>query len=219
MYFSKADIENEDRIKRLNMINSISGIKPGNLIGTISNGGVTNLAIFSSIVHLGSQPGYFGFIVRPDSEVRRHTYENIQENGCFTVNHIHTNFIERAHYTSAKFEAEISEFDVCGLTEEYQYGFKAPFVKESTLKMAMKHVESVPIKSTNTVMVIGEIQHLIIPDHAMDAKGYIDLSLINDVGISGLNCYYSLKKIKELPYARTNEVPDFKKKNDMIKKS
>jgi len=210
MHLSKLDLKNTDRIKRLNIVNSVSGIKPGNLIGTKSNDGASNLAIFSSIVHIQSNPGYLGFIVRPDAEVRRHTYENILENGCFTVNHIHTHFIKNAHYTSAKFEAKISEFDACGLTEEYQFEFKAPFVKESTLKMAMKHVDSVPITSTNTVMVVGEIQHLIIPDHSIDERGIIDLSLVNDIGISGLNCYYELKKIDEFPYARPNELPDFK---------
>ncbi len=211
MHFSKADIIDLSRVKRLNMINSVSGIKPGNLIGTQSNDGNTNLAIFSSIVHLGSNPGYLGFVMRPDEEVRRHTFENIKANKCFTVNHIHPDFVERAHYTSAKFEAEISEFDICKLTEEYLYDFPAPFVKESVLKMALRHVESIPIKSTNTTMIVGEIQHLIVPDHSMNEKGYIDLSQTNAIGISGLNCYYTVEKIHEFPYARVNEIPDFEK--------
>ena len=56
MYFSKKDIINASRIHRLNLINSITGIKPANLIGTISKDGHTNLAIFSSVIHLGSNP-------------------------------------------------------------------------------------------------------------------------------------------------------------------
>lgn len=210
MYLSKADIENTERIKRLNIINAVSGIKPGNLIGTKSNSGYSNLAIFSSIVHLGSNPALLGFISRPDAEVRRHTYENIMENGCYTVNHIHQSFIEQAHYTSAKFEAETSEFSACDFTEEYLYDFKAPFVKESVFKMALKYVEHIEIKSSKTVMVVGEIQHLIFPDEAMNEKGHIDLALVNDIGISGLNTYYSLNKLNEFPYARVNELPKFK---------
>jgi len=217
MYLSKSDIENTSRIERLNMINSVSGIKPGNLIGTKSNEGISNLAIFSSIVHLGSNPGFLGFVMRPNLEVRRHTYENILENGCFTVNHIHTNFIDKAHYTSAKFEAEVSEFDACGLTEEYQFDFIAPFVQESTLKIGLNHIESIPIRSTKTVMIVGEIQHLVIPNNSINDKGYIDLSLVNNVGISGLNCYYELKKITEFPYARPNELPIFNTSSDIDK--
>lgn len=207
MYLSKSDIEQTDRVKRLNIINSVSGIKPGNLIGTKSNDGLPNLAIFSSVVHLGSNPGYLAFIVRPAGEIRRHTYENILENECFTINHIHSSFIEKAHYTSAKFEAKDSEFDKCNLTEEYLADFSAPFVKESSLKLGLKLVETIPIKTTNTVMVIGEIQHLIIPDAAIDDRGYINLEQMDGIGISGLNCYYSLKKINEFPYARRLDVP------------
>ena len=77
MYLSKQDIANTSRIRRLNIVNSLSGIKPANLVGTISNNNETNLAIFSSVVHLGSDPALLGFVLRPEQEVRRHTYENI----------------------------------------------------------------------------------------------------------------------------------------------
>lgn len=202
MYLSKTDIENTPRVKRLNIINSISGIKPGNLIGTKSNDGFTNLAIFSSVVHIGSNPAYLGFIQRPVNEVRRHTYENIIENGFFTINHIHDDFIDKAHLTSLKLEKEKSEFLESGLSEEYLYSFFAPFVKESHLKIGLKYVEQVRIKSNNTILVVGEVQHLIIPDHVIDSSGYIDLGKLGDVGISGLNSYYKLKKVNEFPYVR-----------------
>jgi len=209
MYLSKADIENTERIQRLNIINSISGIKPGNLIGTRSNEGQANLAIISSVIHLGSNPAYLGFIVRPSGDVRRHTQENITENGWFTINHIRTEFIENAHYTSAKFDHNVSEFDSCGLTEETINDFHAPFVKESVLKMGLRHVESVPIKSSGTTMIVGQIEHLVMPDHAMNKDGYIDLDLADGVGISGLNSYYKLEKLADFPYARVSEKPDF----------
>ena len=46
MLLDKNDIYELDRIKRLNIINSITGIKPANLIGTKSKEGVNNVAIF-----------------------------------------------------------------------------------------------------------------------------------------------------------------------------
>ena len=45
----------EDR-KRIALINSLSGFKSLNLIGTINNQGQTNLAIFNSVVHIGANP-------------------------------------------------------------------------------------------------------------------------------------------------------------------
>ncbi len=211
MYLSKTDIENTERIRRLNIINSISGIKPGNLIGTRSSSGQANLAIISSVVHLGSNPAQLGFIVRPSEEIRRHTQENIQENGFYTINHIPAGYVENAHYTSAKFSAEVSEFEACGFTEENLFDFHAPFVAESAIKMAVKHIESIDIRSSGTTMIVGQVEHLLIPDLAMSEEGYIDLSVSDGVGISGLNSYYVLKKLNDFPYARVNEVPKFEK--------
>lgn len=209
MYLRKTDIEQLDRVKRLNIINSISGIKPGNLIGTFSQEFGPNLAIISSVVHLGSDPALLGFIMRPDTEVRRQTYENIVENGYFTINHIHESFIAKAHYTSAKFAPQISEFDVCQLGEEYLEDFPAPFVENSQLKMGLKHVETVHIKSNDTKMIVGSIEYLQIPDQALEENGYINLEEIENIGISGLNTYYSLKRITSFPYARVAEIPIF----------
>ncbi|MCF2446233.1 flavin reductase family protein [Dyadobacter sp. CY345] len=211
MHLTKEDIQNTEKIKRLNIINSITGIKPANLIGTISNDGKTNLAIFSSVIHLGSNPALIGFILRPDREAGQHTFDNIKENGVYTINHIHESFIEQAHYTSAKFGRDESEFDKCALTEEFIANHKAPFVKESTVKLGMKIVQTIPIELNGTVLIIGEVEHLIIPDTAMDDQGQIDLSEPNDVGISGLNTYYKLEKIAAFPYARPNALPDFSK--------
>lgn len=211
MYFSKRDIANTPKIRRLNMVNSISGIKPGNLIGTRSNDGCANLTVISSVVHVGSNPALLGFIMRPHENTRRDTFNNIQENGAFTINHIREGFIEQAHYTSAKFEETVSEFDRCGLTEESLFDFHAPFVEESVLKMGLCCKEIIPIPCNNTLMIIGEVEHLIIPDGALEKEGYVNLDLAGSVGISGLNTYCSIKNISSFPYARVSETPSFKR--------
>ena len=209
MYYSKKDIEDQNRIERLNIINSITGIKPGNLIGTKSAKKVSNLAVFSSVVHIGSSPAILGFILRPEGEVPRNTYSNILENKKFTINHIHENFIQKAHFTSAKFDKEVSEFEMCNLTEEYINDFEVPFVKESLIKIGLKYLESIPIPINGTQLVVGEIEHLIIPDNCLTAEGYVDLSIAKSAGIGGLNSYYSLTKKASFPFARPNELPDF----------
>ena len=67
----------------------------------------------------------------------------------------------------------------------------------------------IKIEINNTSLIIGEIEHLIIPDNAIDDNSNIDLTSSNTVGISGLNSYYNLKKIAEHPYARVKETPEF----------
>lgn len=209
MYYSKEDIFAMNKIMRLKIINSCTGIKPANLIGTISNTGQTNVAVFSSIVHIGSSPALLGFISRPRTAEAGHTYRNIKENELYTINHIHPEFVKNAHYTSGKFDKSISEFERCGLTEEYIKDFNAPFVKESHFKIGMRFKEAIDIKLNGTVLMIGEIEHLFVPENAF-SNDDIDLELTNSVGISGLNSYYKLNKIAHHPYVHVSEVPEFK---------
>lgn len=209
MYLSKEDICETNRIKRLNLINSVSGVKSANLIGTKSEGGQSNLAIFSSVVHLGSNPALLGFVLRPDKEVKRHTYENITSTQLFTLNSIDASFIEKAHYTSAKFSADESEFEKCKLEEEYLNDFSIPYVKESKLKMGLQLQEIVDIKVNSCKLIVGSIEHLYFDEDTIEENGQINLQKLNTVGIGGLNSYYKLNQIGQFPYARKSELPDF----------
>lgn len=211
MHYSKEDIDNTSYKFRLNLINSISGIKPANLVGTVSQTNGNNLAIISSVVHLGSNPPLFGFIMRPNQEIRRDTYNNIDENGYFTINHVQENMIERAHYTSTKFPEATSEFDACALEPEFLNNFPAPYVKESLVKIGLKHIETVEVQVNNTMMIVGEVQDLYLPEESVDERGYVQFDAMETAGIGGLNSYYALKKISEYPYARIEELPQFKK--------
>ena len=95
---SKENFSTWNKIPKINLINSCMGYKSANLIGTQSKDGSTNLAIFSSVTHLGSDPALLGFIVRPTT-VPRHTYANIKETEYLTVNSITETMIEEAHHT------------------------------------------------------------------------------------------------------------------------
>ncbi|WP_367997822.1 hypothetical protein [Tenacibaculum soleae] len=79
MHLSRAAIDEMGHLYKINLMNSISGYKPANLIATKSEDGVTNLAVFSSVVHYGSSPAILGFVLRPTT-VARNTYDNIKKN-------------------------------------------------------------------------------------------------------------------------------------------
>ncbi len=205
MYITNRDIQKLDKIKRLNLINSITGIKPANLIGTIDETKNSNLAIFSSIVHLGSNPPLIGMVIRPIDKVIRHTYANILSNGYYTINHVPNHMTEQAHQTSAKYDKNVSEFEACGFTEEFTDGFPAPYVQESNIKIGMKHIESISIELNGTILCIGEIQHIILPENSFSDEGYIDLEKGLSTGISGLNFYYKLSFTHRYDYARVKK--------------
>lgn len=209
MHYTRHDLHNLPELKRLNLVNALPGIKPVNLIGTISETQEPNLTIISSVVHISSDPPLLGFFSRPSGEIRRHTYENIMETKAFTINQVHKDITTRAHYTSAKFDKGVSEFEQCGLAREHKEGFPAPFVRESRLKAGLHLRDTVPIKLSGTVLIIGEIAHLILPEDALKTSYAPDLERLQATGVSGLYEYYSLAPFKELPYARVTELPDF----------
>ena len=172
LHLKRQDFDDLDHLHRINLINSCSGFKSANLIGTKSNDGIPNVAIFSSVTHFGSNPPLLGIIFRPVSDVPRNTYENIKETGQFTINHIHRDIIEQAHHTSAKYDKRISEFDVTELEEEYK------------------------IKANNTIQLIAEIKDLYVKDELIEKDGFINLSKANVMTINGLDGY-ALPSLKQ----------------------
>jgi flavin reductase (DIM6/NTAB) family NADH-FMN oxidoreductase RutF len=196
-----AEIETMDKRFRANLINSVSGFKSANLLGSINKHGKTNLAIFNSVVHIGSNPPLLGFILRPTS-VPRHSFENILETGYYTLNHVNDKIVEPAHQTSAKYPEGQSEFMATGLTEELLDGFPAPFVSESQIKIGLRFMEEIPIKINATRLVIGQIEMLILNEKYLAEDGSLDLMRAGSLAINGLDHYHQAVDLKKLPYAR-----------------
>jgi flavin reductase (DIM6/NTAB) family NADH-FMN oxidoreductase RutF len=209
MIFDIKDIKDWDKTYRLKFVNSISGYKGVHLVGTETNSGQANLAIFNSVVHIASEPPLIGFVMRPLT-VARDTFDNIKETGHYTINHVHKSFLKQAHYTSANFSKDESEFDLCNLSKERISNFPAPFVKESKIKIGLKLKEILEIETNGSQMIIGEIQHAIVDEEFIDLSGQLDLELAHDVCVTGLNQYSSVSKFKNMPYARVEEMPNFK---------
>ncbi|MEM8507161.1 MAG: flavin reductase [Bacteroidota bacterium] len=183
------------------LLNKVSGLKPANLIGTLSKTGQTNLAIFNSIVHIGANPPYLGCIFRPTT-VERHTYENIRETKVYTINQITTAIHQKAHQTSAKYDRSVSEFEAVGLHEQYHRDFSAPFVTESLIKIGLRFEEEQYIKCNDTRLVIGKVEHLLLPEVAIAEDGSINMAELDGVAIGGLDSYYSVEALGRYGYAK-----------------
>ncbi|MBK6507064.1 MAG: hypothetical protein IPG02_15700 [Ignavibacteria bacterium] len=65
MHINKTEIEQLDQGYRRAFINSLAGFRQVVLVGTKSADGITNLAIFNSLIHLGANPALFGLMSRP----------------------------------------------------------------------------------------------------------------------------------------------------------
>ncbi len=210
-HFGGSDFLELDKQYRTNLINSAPGAKGVYLVGTRNgDSGVSNLAVFNSVFHVGANPPYLGMVVRPDS-VDRHTWQNIQKTGFYTLNQVSGAMVKQAHQTSARYEEEVSEFEAVGLEEAYLLDFAAPYVGESAVKFGLKLTEFHRVEANGTIVVIGEVQHLWVAEGALQEDGFVDIGLVGATASAGLDAYYGLEKIGRLSYAKKDKDPQWLK--------
>jgi len=206
MILNNDDITTLERRFRANFINSLGGFKSVVLIGSKSEKGNENLAIFSSLFHIGADPALCGIIIRPNEE-KENTLGNIIHSRHYTVNHILPTFYKQAHQCSAKYDAGISEFKEVGLTPEYIDDCPAPFVRESTIKFACELVQRINLEINNTIMIIGKIIKVIVPQEYIHEDGFINIEQAGTITCSGLDSYHTTQQIARLPYAKVGLEP------------
>lgn len=198
---TRPSIDRLERFYRTNLINSLTGFKSVALLGTRSEAGQENLAIFSQLIHVGANPPLLGILFRPPS-VTRHTLENIQRTRYFSVNHIRPEWVAQAHHTSARWDE--SEFEACGLTAEYIDNFFSPFVKESQIKIGLQYVEEHSL-TNDTVLLVGEMLQVHVPEDCLQEDGFLDLEKAQTVTCSGLDSYHTTRQLTRLSYAKPQQ--------------
>ena len=200
--FSAEQLADLDRNYRRELINTLPGFRSAILIGTANAEGHTNLAPFNSVVHIGANPPYLGFVLRPLT-VARHTFDNIKELGYYTFNAVGATFYTRAHHTSAKFEAGQSEFEACGLTPLLGTVHPAPYVRESAVRMGLRFVEQHLIRANQTILMVGEVVEVMVATELLDDDGFVAHERGSGVAVVGLDAYYQPEqRLSRLPYAR-----------------
>lgn len=162
MHISPKQIQQMEQRYRARLINSLGGFKSVVLIGTQNIQAQTNLAIFSSLFHIGAKPALCGLIVRPDS-AEQHTLSDIINTGFHTVNHVHEGIYLAAHQTSASYTGDTSEFSATSLKEEWLDGFFAPFVMQSVVKFSMQLQQKIDLTINSTTLLIGKILDVYVP--------------------------------------------------------
>jgi flavin reductase (DIM6/NTAB) family NADH-FMN oxidoreductase RutF len=201
--FNAAYFEKLEKQNRVHLINSIGGFKSVVLVGTKDADGLENLAVFSSLVHIGANPPFVALIFRP-SPPERDTLRNLLATGFYTINHVNESIYKQAHQTSARFDKNVSEFEEVGLTPEYKNNFFAPFVAESNVQLGITFKDKVDIQINDTTMIIGEIIQLYLPENAVNKDGFVNIELLNTITCSGLDSYHKTIQLDRLSYAKPN---------------
>ncbi len=201
MILKKEDIDQLEQNYRRTFINSLAGFRQAVLVGTKSADGHANLAIFNSLIHLGSYPALFGLVSRPDS-VQRDTLQNILTTKEYSLNYVKSSVYEKAHHTSARYEREVSEFKKAGFQETYHPPCYAPFVEDAIVKIGMKFEQCIDIPINGTILIIGSVMHAEVNASIVGSDGFVALSEEDVLICQGLDAYFVPRKIGRLPYAK-----------------
>jgi flavin reductase (DIM6/NTAB) family NADH-FMN oxidoreductase RutF len=198
----RADFDAMERRYRATFFNTLSGYKSISLVGTM--GDHPNLAIFNSVFHVGANPASLGLVFRPDT-VERHTLNNILQTGRYTINHITPAFFRQAHQTSAKYPAQVSEFEACGLSPVFREGNPAPYVGESPVQIGMAFEERLEIKLNGTILILGTITDVSLDTTFVECDGFVRLEDLGTITSLGLDAYFTTTGLGRLPYAQVEK--------------
>jgi len=204
MNWNNRDFSGMNRFYRGNLINSITGFKSLNLLGSISEKGIPNLAVFTQVLHLGADPALLGILFRPQMP-GMHSLVNIRETGWLTMNHVLEGEELAAHWTSARWEKP--EFEATGFASEFLEGIPAPFVKGKRIRMALKPEQEIPLEINGTTLLIASLQYLEVPDEALLEDGFVQLIRAGSLAGSGLDGYAAAASVQRFSYARPEETP------------
>ncbi|PHK98485.1 flavin oxidoreductase [Neolewinella marina] len=206
MLLTLQDIMARPAAYRRDLLNTLPGPRGVHLMGTRGHKGTENLAVFSSVVHVGASPPLLGFILRPLT-VPRHSYHHLKATGWFTLNTLHPEILDPAHQSSANYAITESEFAATGLTPEYTDQCRAPYVKESAIKIGLTLEEEHQIRANGTLFIVGRVQEIIVPDHAVAESGHVDHASLQTLTVAGLDTYYRVEQPVRKAYARPHLKP------------
>lgn len=202
--FSQDDLSAMDKGYRANLINSLSSPKPAVLIATESPSGQTNLAIFTQVFHLGSNPPAVGVIFRPDPE-NRHTYPNLRRTGKCILQPVTASNYREAHQTAARYPEEVSELTAAGLQVEPSQGLG--IVKDSPWFVRARYHSEYVIPINQTVFVVLAIDEVAVKEAHLTVDGFIALEQAKVVAAGGTDAYYRLNLLGRMAYPKPDLPP------------
>nr|WP_315398204.1 flavin reductase [uncultured Sphingobacterium sp.] len=197
----RKQIDEMEKFYRISLVNSLIGFKPVNLLGSCNIDGSPNLSIISSAFHLGANPPLIGLVMRPQRE-HNDTLKNIQATGQYTLNNVLPDWYKQAHQTSASYDSGVSEFEKCHFKKLYTDGFKAPFVRESSVRIGLDLKEIMDVPLNGTTIVIGEIVQILLDDLIIEEDGTVDHVKAGSMAIAGLDRYFIPEFVGRLSYAK-----------------
>ncbi len=145
--------------------------RPIAFVSSISADGLINLAPYSFFNVVAYDPPTLVFSSsRHAPDKRKDTLANIETTGEYVVNVVADDIAEAMNRTAAEFPADVSEFDIAGLTPVPSTLVRPPRVAESPVNMECRLQQVISIGQGNHQhgLVIGQIALMHIRDDLVD---------------------------------------------------
>ncbi|MEY2958473.1 MAG: hypothetical protein RLZZ01_1041 [Actinomycetota bacterium] len=183
--FSAADLHGVDGYK---LATGLIVPRPIGWIGTVSVDGVANLAPYSFFNVVSGLPPTF--VVSPGRGDRKDTLDNLREVGEFTINVVTVEVVEAMNATAASFDADVDEFEACGLTAVRSCSVRPPMVGEckANIECVVTQIVEIGHPSHGNALVIGEAVEFHVAEHLLDGTR-VDQSALHAIGRHVGNTY------------------------------
>ena len=162
--------------------------RPIGWIGTLSADGVPNLAPYSFFNAVSGQPPTFVF--SPGRGTRKDTLANVRAVGEFTINIVTEEVAQAMNATAATFEADVDEFEACGLTAVPSTSIRPPMVGEckANIECVVTQIVDIAHVEHGNGLVIGEAVEIHVARDLLDGTR-VDQAELKAVGRHVGNTY------------------------------
>jgi flavin reductase (DIM6/NTAB) family NADH-FMN oxidoreductase RutF len=170
--------------------------RPIAFVSSLARDGRTNLAPFSFFSGITSQPPLIGISILQRKNSPKDTLLNIRETGDFVVNVADEALGERMVRASGDWPAEVSEFEVTGLTPVASERVKSPRVAESPVSLECRLFQEVALG--DSAFVVGEILLAHVADDRF-TDGRVDVRKLKPLARLGGEEYARLGEVLRMP--------------------
>lgn len=168
--------------------------RPVALVSTLNGDGSLNAAPFSFFNVFSEAPPLVILGIegskRPGGGPLKDTSRNIAERGEFVVNLVNQAIVDKMVACAVPFPEGMSEFTEAGLTPRPSQQIATPGILESPVSFECRLFSNQTLAQGRN-LVAGEIVHLHIHDHLIDANLHVDVAALDIVGRMHGNGWYT----------------------------
>lgn len=176
------------------LLASVIAPRPIAFVSTVNKNGVPNAAPFCFFMGVTPSPPTIALSILRRGDQKKDTIRNIESTRDFVINLVDENLAQAMNMASGSYPADMSEFDVTGLTSVPSEIVKSPRIAESPVHLECKLHSILELGDVPAHIVIGEIVCFHVKEELFD-QGVVDVRKLKPIG-----------RLAESLYARTGDL-------------